>query len=74
MLKGNWNEEDDKINQIAKDYFSYLFKASNKRDLNVVLESVHNIVTRAMNDFLTTPFNAFFLPLLMLRKLKMFSK
>lgn len=55
---GRWQEEDDKIEGIAVDYYSTLFKSSNCTVFTEVLEAIQHKVSLAINQTLTKDFTA----------------
>lgn len=53
---GRWQEEDDKVEGIAVDYYNSPFKLSNPTVFTEVLEAIQHKVSSAMNQTLTKDF------------------
>ena len=54
--EGECHTDEDKIANIAKDYYKQLFTSSTSLDMDAIIESVDRVVTKGMAQSLTHPY------------------
>ena len=54
--EGERHTDEDKIANIAEDYYKQLFTSSTSLDMDAIIESVDRVVTKGMAQSLTRPY------------------